>query len=148
MKTSTYDETKFALVPREANLENKMKPKFMGAFVFGVNVGSFPDYKPVDVIVPWNVIANIYKEMVAFNDWIFWFYRKQVRVGWFCSDDCATLIARLCKGTVVDFTNKKVRIEYYNDWNFKNSGLTCEYLQDANQLVKVAAKNNEEKANG
>ena len=67
MKTVTYDDTKFALVPREATYENGMKGKFIGEFTFCVNVGSFNTPIETTITIPWTDLKHIYREMVKFS---------------------------------------------------------------------------------
>ena len=42
----------------------------------------------------------------------------------------------LVKGTVIAFTNKFVRVSYTNFWNYGHPGLTKNFLQSPDQLVK------------
>ena len=42
-----------------------------------------------------------------------------------------------CKGTIIAFTAKNVRIEYLNTWNYCSDGHKKEILQSSEQLIKV-----------
>ena len=64
------------------------------------------------------------------------FMGKELSVG-----DTVIMIApgyrHFCKGTIISFTARLCRVEYYNDWNYPSSPLQIEMLQDGHQLVKV-----------
>jgi hypothetical protein len=48
----------------------------------------------------------------------------------------------LCKGKVIAFTSKKVRVEYFNNWNYGNgnTGIRSEYLSSPDFLIKSPNK--------
>jgi aspartate/methionine/tyrosine aminotransferase len=42
----------------------------------------------------------------------------------------------LTKAVIIEFTAKKVKVQYNNTWNYGNDGLQDEYLADPNILIK------------
>ena len=43
----------------------------------------------------------------------------------------------LIKGTIVDFTPQKIRIEYNNTWNFGPEGYMKTFLATSDQVMKL-----------
>ena len=55
-------------------------------------------------------------------------------------DDYVVLTApfyrHFARGKIIQFTPKKVRVEYTNNWNYSD-GMICNYLSDPEFLVKI-----------
>lgn len=43
----------------------------------------------------------------------------------------------LCKGKIIAFTPKQIRISYLNTWNYGNPGLEKTYLTSSQEVVKA-----------